>query len=132
MTQAWAGYLDGLRLALDEQTSIALFFTIRIGSCSSRTDARRRAAAQRPGNQRDAVTAGFEVNRRFARAGGASGSSSQLQAAGGGHMENSIPCAHGRLSGSASVRGHALQLSQRVKRTERGEFEAHQVRLAER
>ena len=37
-----------------------------------------------------------------------------------------------RRSGSGRIRGHALQLPKRVKWSERDEFEAHQVRLAER
>jgi hypothetical protein len=37
-----------------------------------------------------------------------------------------------RRSGSGRVPGHALQLPKRTKRSERDEFEAHQVRLTER
>ena len=37
-----------------------------------------------------------------------------------------------RRSGSGRIRGHALQLPKRIKWSERDEFEAHQVRLAER
>src|SRR3984893_13526433 len=37
-----------------------------------------------------------------------------------------------RLLGSRAGRAHALQLPKRIKRGERDEFEAHQVRLAER
>ena len=37
-----------------------------------------------------------------------------------------------RRSGSERIPGHALQLPKRIKWSERDEFEAHQVRLAER
>src|ERR1700757_3472279 len=37
-----------------------------------------------------------------------------------------------RRPGSGRIRGHAFQLPKRIKWSERDEFEAHQVRLAER
>lgn len=74
MMQGWADYWVGLRSVPDELTSTALYLTVRVGSSGSRTDRCQNAAAQRPGNQRDAVTAGFEGNRRLALAGSGAGS----------------------------------------------------------
>ena len=81
-------------------------------------------------NRRESALESGEIASPYGQ--GAGGLPADLATARRNALGEKLGAPLSRLLASRAGRAHALQLPKRIKRGERDEFEAHQVRLAER